>query len=307
MVSDLERVIRFAAVAEELSFTRAAEKLRIDQPWLSRQIRQLENELGVDLFVRGRRQIELTPEGRAFLAHAQTFAEAAREVRSAARQITQKTTAVIRLGAPTYSYSIGVRSELIRRFTDRSRAQVVPTHGLTDALIAQLQSGEIDVALLSSPFRPSGLDHVLVHRNSIGLLILSDDPLAARPRVSLDELSGRRIAVTPREENPARYDNMYGWIEKVGAIPVTVGAGRPFMIEAALEQRLIVVAFNFTGNVSGDSVGLIYKEIEGPRPEVDTYFAKASSNRNKEVARWFSIASSLAADLRDEQPPAVKG
>src|SRR3546814_17438408 len=70
-MSNLDRLIRFSVVAEEMSFSKAARRLNVDQPWLSRQIQQLEAQMGFPLFVRSTRRVSLTDEGEALFASAQ--------------------------------------------------------------------------------------------------------------------------------------------------------------------------------------------------------------------------------------------
>src|SRR3546814_6300678 len=81
-MSNLDRLIRFSVVAEEMSFSKAARRLNVDQPWLSRQIQQLEAQMGFPLFVRSTRRVSLTDEGEALFASAHDLAEAAEQCRS---------------------------------------------------------------------------------------------------------------------------------------------------------------------------------------------------------------------------------
>src|SRR3546814_8454872 len=74
-MSNLDRLIRFSVVAEEMSFSKAARRLNVDQPWLSRQIQQLEAQMGFPLFVRSTRRVSLTDEGEALFASAHDRSE----------------------------------------------------------------------------------------------------------------------------------------------------------------------------------------------------------------------------------------
>jgi len=108
----LERTVRFCIVAETLSIKRAAEQLRVDQSWLSRQIQQLESELGFALFKRTTRSIVLTPQGEAFLPVARELAASADKARRLAAELAQATRQDLRLGVSRYSFWMPARQKL---------------------------------------------------------------------------------------------------------------------------------------------------------------------------------------------------
>src|SRR5438876_130356 len=95
---ELRHLRYFAAVAEKLSFTKAAQKLRVAQPALSRQIRQLEEELGVKLLERNRRQVALTEPGTAFLAEARAILQQSEQAVRLAQATSQSSRGVLTLG-----------------------------------------------------------------------------------------------------------------------------------------------------------------------------------------------------------------
>src|SRR5690606_39009267 len=118
-MSDLDRVIRFSVVAEELSFSRAAKRLRVDQPWLSRQIQQLEAQLGFPLFVRSTRRVSLTPEGEALLVHATELARVAIQTREALKSLGRSHSSVISFGVNPYTYWVPARAKILDDFQAR--------------------------------------------------------------------------------------------------------------------------------------------------------------------------------------------
>src|SRR5690606_20867222 len=106
----------FTAVSEELSFTRAAKRLGIDQSWLSHKIRQLEAELSCTLFVRTTRRIELTGAGHALLEPARALSRAADEARRAANALSAGLGGALRIGALPYSFLNPERVKLVDTF-----------------------------------------------------------------------------------------------------------------------------------------------------------------------------------------------
>ena len=118
---ELRHLRYFAAVARELSFSRAAEQLHIAQPPLSRQIRSLEEELGAELIDRGSRPLRLTPAGRFFQAQAQQVLDRMTEVQAATRRIATGTRTWFGIGfVPSTLY--GKLPEVIRRFREAQPA-----------------------------------------------------------------------------------------------------------------------------------------------------------------------------------------
>src|SRR5919199_2589864 len=98
---DLRQLEFFVAVAEELSFTRAAERLHVAQPWLSAEVRKLETDLGYPLFDRSTRHVALTPEGRHLVPHAHAILDRVAAYQAAAQALLRNRGGQLRIGAPT--------------------------------------------------------------------------------------------------------------------------------------------------------------------------------------------------------------
>jgi DNA-binding transcriptional LysR family regulator len=149
---ELRHLRYFRAVAEELHFGRAAERLHIAQPPLSQQIRQLEQELGVTLLVRSTRRVELTPAGEAYLTRVEAILDAVDVAGQQAQRIasgTQGALAIGCVGSATYS----LLPRLVRALRDELPDLDVSVRGemLAPAQMSALVSGEIDLALLRPP------------------------------------------------------------------------------------------------------------------------------------------------------------
>ena len=149
---ELRHLRYFRAVAEELHFGRAAERLHIAQPPLSQQIRQLERELGVTLLVRSTRKVELTPAGSAYLTRAVAILDAVDDATEQAQRIAEGVEgrlAIGCVGSATYS----LLPRLVRALRERLPGVEVSIRGemLAPAQISALLAGEIDLALLRPP------------------------------------------------------------------------------------------------------------------------------------------------------------
>ena len=187
---ELRHLRYFVAVAEEGSLTLAAEKrLHTAQPSLSRQIRDLEYEVGVPLISRSVRGIELTPAGRAFLDHARlalTQAEAAKE---AARRVAQPTKPPFAMGFLTGQESVWLprATSILRDELPNIEIRVSSDHSAT--LAEDLHRGKLDVAFLRSEQMPD-LEYRFVQTEPIVVILPSDHPLAGRKAIAPHDLVG---------------------------------------------------------------------------------------------------------------------
>ncbi len=193
-MNDLEvRQLRyFVAVAEELHFGRAAARLGMAQPPLSRAIRDLERQLGVALLERTTRQVRLTAAGEILLRDAQTALEA---VTAAARRAQQAGRSSPRLRV---ALKADVDGGLLPRILDAYCADdaALPPELVLGGFGEQpqaLRDGRADVGLLLCPFDDRGLDSEPLLTEPVLVALAAGDPLAARTQLCLADLAGRRL------------------------------------------------------------------------------------------------------------------
>ena len=154
---ELRHLRYFIAVAEELHFRRAAERLHMSQPPLSQQIRQLEEEVGAQLLTRNQRKVELTAAGAAFLVRAREILDAVEDAARQARRVQRGEVgrlAVGFVGSAMYSFV----PELLRGFREQAPDIALRLHELgTTEQLRQLDDGRLDVGFLRTPGRWPGL------------------------------------------------------------------------------------------------------------------------------------------------------
>jgi DNA-binding transcriptional LysR family regulator len=215
---DIRSVIQFAAVAEELSFRRAAERLRVAQPWLSTRIRQLEEQLGFALFVRTTRKMELTEAGRIFLWDASAVAAAAEAAEHSASSLRAGQSGRIRIGVPPYHATLPQKTALVRRFTEkRPTAAVELEVGWSPNLLHRLIDRTIDVAFVVDFVGDEALESLTLGEYESVIALRSNDEMAKSESIRLADLRGCQVAVFTRGLNPHLYDRLYAPLKAAGA------------------------------------------------------------------------------------------
>lgn len=201
------RLLRyFLAVAEELSFTRAARRLHIAQPSLSAQIRRLEAQLGVTLLHRDTRTVSLTPAGRALYARGPAAITALQHAWDAARQAGMGLTGTLRL-AYTLSAGYDTAPRLVAALQERCPGVEIVTEVLpTPAILRAIQDRRADAGLGRAPAPADGVRRQTVRRDRLGVLVRAGHPLTELAEVPLTAVADHPVAIHPRAANPAHHD-----------------------------------------------------------------------------------------------------
>lgn len=183
------RLLRaFVAVAGELSFTRAAERLTLAQQALSAQVQQLEARLGVRLFDRTTRRVALTPAGELLLPHARAVLEALEAGVGELEAARRAAGATLRVGLAATSM-VPLTSETMRRFAElHPGVRLVVSNAGLDWPAAGLEDGSVDVAFVRPPFRDDGISMVTVLTEGRFAVLPRDHPLASRDHVRPEDI-----------------------------------------------------------------------------------------------------------------------
>ncbi len=227
-MTDLRRLQYFVAVAQERNFTRAAERLHIAQPALSRQVRLLEQELGVELLHRTTHEFELTEAGEFLLERGPTLLSTADELWRSVRTYGtgERGQVVVAYGASA-SYETAPR--LLQALAE-SHPQITMTAAVksVDEIVAGLRNGSVDVGLVRCPPKVPGLDARTVRMERQGVLLRRDHRLASSSTLAVSDLADETVLLHPREGNPGHYDAVLGLLR-----------------ERALEPRVQLRALSF--------------------------------------------------------------
>ena len=200
---ELRQLRYFLAVAEELNFTRAAEHLHLAQQALSASIRRLEEQLGVTLFVRTTRRVELTSAGEVLVDGARAVVAAASDAIERVHQVSQGRSGRLTIGFSTAAGGVSVVREIIRRFAEGAPGVDIRTveHDFSDPS-AGLADARVQVAFIFGPLPVEGLSSVTLLEEERLLAVRPEHPLANRDRVRAEDLADLTWLRVPASRGP---------------------------------------------------------------------------------------------------------
>jgi DNA-binding transcriptional LysR family regulator len=286
MQPELRLVRYFVAVAEERNITRAAERLHISQPALSAAVRQLEQQLGVELLDRSDRVLRVTPAGEVLLTEGRGLLVEADRVFDAVRGRDAAVVGRLRLGlTPTARYGVGP-ALLSACASGASGVMLYPQEDTTGALLRDVRSGRLDLAVLfcSDAGEPWLSEPAVVH-------LRSDHPLAARGSVALEELAGETFLVAESADSGGFTARVREMCLARGFTPVTRPDPYPDLGLQAVREGLGVVVY-VRGAFPADVPGSVFVPVE---PAVGFPFSLAwrSGPRGAALDAVLAVARSL--------------
>jgi LysR family transcriptional regulator, benzoate and cis,cis-muconate-responsive activator of ben and cat genes len=212
---ELRQLRSFIAVAEDGNISRAAQRLHLTQSALSRQIKALEEDLGVLLLDRGAHSIKLTQEGEVLLKEGRLVVERADiaigKVQAAGRAIT------LRVGyAP--SLTVGMLPVAIEAFTQRHPRVRVELQDLSSVeMQTGLDQGQLDIIVSVLPLKPDPAQHwVLLHQEAWRLAINRNHPLRGKKAVTARDLDGQRMVLFCQRDYPEYWQRVTAWFKEQG-------------------------------------------------------------------------------------------
>ncbi|WP_407521924.1 LysR family transcriptional regulator [Methylobacterium oryzisoli] len=209
------------AAAEELHFTRAAQRLGVAQPALSQQIRQLEDELGTQLFHRLTRGVELTEAGRAFVPYAKAVLAAAEEGAAAAMRAAKGELGQLRIGFTSSASFNPIVTGTIGRFRDAYPGlELDLQEQVTAVLLRALREGRIQLAFLrAAADETEGLRCTALPEEPLWAALPAKHRLAGEARIALADLAADRFIVYPRANGRLLYDAIVAACGRAGFSP----------------------------------------------------------------------------------------
>ena len=261
---ELRHLRYFVALAEYLSFTRAAARVHVTQSTLSHQIRQLEEEVGQPLFDRIGKKVVTTEAGELFLGFA---SRALKEVDLGLAMLKpggSDLTGQVRIGA-THTFNIGLIPECVALFLARHPTVRVRVEELAaDQIGAKLHAGELDIGIAYRPSGPSGLWFEPLYNEEMVLVVADTHPLAGRKRIRMVELHQQRLVLLPDYfATRALLDECF---RASGAEPIVVAEMSTIAPMLGLVLRMQIAAIAATNAVPAAMKGLRMIPLESPTP-----------------------------------------
>jgi DNA-binding transcriptional LysR family regulator len=216
---ELRQLRYFVAIAEELNFTRAAERLFITQPPLSQQIKLLEAELGVQLLQRGPRGVTLTDAGKTFLVHARSLTEGVKTALRATTETASGTIGTVRIAcinSALFSIMPTVLKHLRRQFAS---LDLSVTELGSQAQVGAILHGEVDLGIMHLTRPSPGLRIEKMLAEPLCAVLPARHRLAPLQRIALSELADADFVFSKREVAPVTFDHMIATCVRAGFSP----------------------------------------------------------------------------------------
>jgi DNA-binding transcriptional LysR family regulator len=298
---ELRHLRYFVAVAEELHFRRAAERLHMSQPPLSQQIRALEDELGVTLLERSQRRVTLTAAGAAFYERAREILAAVEDASRLVKRVNRGEVgrlAVGFVGSAMYSLVPEVLGAFASRYAD---VDLHLRELTTSAQLRQLESGQIDVGFIRPASERPGLAFETVEREPVVVALPVSHPLAQEPSLDLARLAGETLVLLGRDESPGvrgslagATDLVRGDVQEVREMQTVIALVRAGVGISLVPESLRALARE----------GVVYRELPPGGPTVELAMAWRSEDRSPVLAAFKEVARErVAAAVAARRPP----
>ena len=282
---DLRGLHYFSVVAEELNFTRAAQRLCMSQPPLSNQIKALEEELGTPLFLRGGRTLQLTEAGKVLYRRASQLLDLAEQTQEEVSSLAMGLSGTLCLGsvaglAPFLAarWLAGFREEY-----PLVRFEIV--NGSSDDIIDQIQRGYIELGLIAAPYDDEHLEGIPVGDEPWCAIMSRRNPLAAEPEkpLPLKELAGQPLIVPHRR---SRVDEIRSWFQQAGAEPTIIGEHSNYVDVLAMASADVGISI-FPQTAPETMPGIVCRRIVEPSHQARYLLVRKRNTSISELSQAF--------------------
>jgi DNA-binding transcriptional LysR family regulator len=291
---ELRHLRYFVAVAEELHFGRAAARVHTAQSSLSSQIRDLEDELGVQLLSRTKRQVRLTDAGRVFLVDATAVLKKASEAVRTVQRTNRGEVGRLGIGFVPSADCISF-PEILRAFKQRFPEIHIELRNLSGSeQISALLAGEIDVGFLRPMVVDARLKSEPIAQQPIALVLPRRHRLLAKSQVALSDLAEESLVLCSRQHAPLQYDVIIASFRALNLVPNV-------LFETDHVQTILgLVAAGMGVSLLPASVedlrapGLTYRPLKKPAPEMTMAIAYRDRDASRALANFLIVVRELA-------------
>jgi LysR family transcriptional regulator, benzoate and cis,cis-muconate-responsive activator of ben and cat genes len=304
---ELRHLRYFVAVAEERNFTRAAERLHMAQPPLSRSIQQLEETLEVQLFQRDSRPLKLTETGKFFYAHAVQLLAQTAELESMTRRVgnIERSLSVGFVGSTLY----GMLPKIIRRFRDENATVELSLHEMsTMDQIRALKDGQIDIGFGRIRHEDANIRRVILREEKMIVALPEGHPLSLlKPILALSDLVNETLIIFPKSPRPSYADQVLSAFQDRGLKPRRIYEVRELQIALGL-----VAAGEGISVVPGSVYGLkrddvSYKELDDPTLVSPIIMSMRMLDESRDIREMLELIYRLYAEEKISYAPRIEG
>jgi DNA-binding transcriptional LysR family regulator len=292
---ELRHLRYFIAVAEELHFGRAAERLHIAQPPLSQQIRQLETELGFQLFHRTKRSVKLTEAGQVFFTESQRLLRQLAQAVEMGRQTSRGEVGQLVIGFVS-STAYNVLPDILRSFRATVPTVKLELHELTtDQQLQWLRENRLDVGLLRPPVEDSAFQLSIIFQEPLVVALPETHPLATEIEISPQSLALESFIIFPRTLAPGLYDQIISFCQQAGFSPTIVQEAIQMQTIISLVAAGIGVAIVPLSLQNLQRTGVVYKRFNQETPQAAIALIYKPDDTAPAVQKFLEIVQQVAA------------
>jgi DNA-binding transcriptional LysR family regulator len=218
---DIHTIEAFLVLASQLNFTKSANIIYLSQPAFSRQIVSLENEVGCKLFIRSKRKVELTEEGKIFARHAQALYDEYSKLTLRMKQLKTDTKETLRIGF-LLDLPQNIFSPAVRKFKAQYKNIELIFHDLAmDAIIDKLRLKDMDVAfsLSNNILDYQGISYMSLKKQPMYVVVSQDHPLKNRKSLTIEELRDEMFVMADPARYPPSYHQIFSMCKTAGFEP----------------------------------------------------------------------------------------
>ena len=285
---ELRKLRYFLAVAEERHFGRAAMRLGIAQPPLSRQVQALEDDLGVVLLDRSRRQIELTPAGGVLVEHARRLVDAYDRATDETRRAGRGEVGRLVIGYPS-SIAYSGLVHILRTFRTKYPGVEISLHeGSPQAVVDGLRARRMDIGFVRGPLDDEErLRHELVLDEPLMVAMAEDHRLCQKKTIALPTLADEPFVLFPRERSPWFYDRLIRICRDAGFMPrvMQLAPAVDVVSLVAVGLGVALVPESWRGL---RREGLVFRPIEGD-PRTQMFLCWSAGEASPPTGRFLEI------------------
>ena len=279
----------FLLVAETLNFHRAAQRLSISQPALTRQIQQLEETLNAQLLVRDKKRVELTPSGSYLVRQGRELVAFADRISGGVRQAWKAGEDTLALG-----YTESVMASFLPALLSKLRqhqpsANVRLSSGHSDFLEREVASSRLDAALVSLPTDRPELDCTEVATERMGVVLPEGHPLAGKRQISLKSIRDETFILFPYRGNPRLYTDILLACQQSGFTPRHIEESDSRILAVNMVVSGLGVALLSEKLAHYCREGSVFRPLTQPRPEIRFYLIQPRGQQHpviRQLQKW---------------------